>query len=145
MTEAAFVRNASLAFALTVGPTMTWAESVPLLRQAKPVFERAAKAAKAEIRKNGIAGFNGVLQDCYDHSMIRQDLKSVQYCFAMHIAAIQYDRAVIESLGGEGSSPGMDLADAFDMAAPTLRRVGYEWTDEIRAVLQAWIDSFTKG
>jgi hypothetical protein len=30
------------------------------------------------------------------------------------------------------------------MAAPTLRRVGYESSDEILSVLQAWIDIFMK-
>jgi len=144
LTKTAFLGTASLALALTIMPTISWAEAPPLLSKAKSVFERAARSAVAEIRKNGIAGLNGKLQDCYDRSMIRRDLSRVQYCFAMHIAAIQHDRAVIALLGGEGSSSGMDLADAYEMAAPTLRRVGYESSDEILSVLQAWIDIFMK-
>ena len=76
--------------------------------------------------------------------MIRRDLGRVQYCFAMHIAAFQHDRSVIALLGGEGSSAGMDLADAYEMAAPTLRRAGYDSSDEILSVLKAWIDAFMK-
>ena len=142
--KTAFLGKASLAFALTILPTVSWAEPVPLLPKAKAVFERAVRAVMAEIKKDGIAVLNGKLQDCYDRSMIRRDLSRVQHCFAMHIAAIQYDRFVIELLGGEGSSPGMDLADAVDMAAPTLRRAGYDSSDEILSVLQAWIDAFMK-
>ncbi|MBM6580597.1 hypothetical protein ILT44_10430 [Microvirga sp. BT689] len=142
--KAAILRNLLFAFTLIGASRLASAESLSLLSQAKPVFERAAKSAIAEIRKSGIAGLNAVLQDCYDRSMIKQDLRGVQYCFAMHIAAIQYDMAVIESLGGKGSSEGMDLADAFNMAAPTLRRAGYESAGAIQSVLQAWIDSFIK-
>ena len=144
MNKAAPLKNSLAAFVLILAPTVAGAETPPLLPQAKPAFERAVKAATAEIKKNGIAGLNGVLQKCYERSKIRQDLKGVQYCFAMHIAAIRYDMAVIESLGGQGSSEGMNLADAFDMAAPTLRRVGYTSSDEIQSVLQAWIDTFIK-
>ncbi len=144
MNKTACLKKAFLASMLAIVPTISWAEPPPLLQKAKPVYERAARSAAAEIRKNGIAGLNGTLQDCYDRAMIKRDLSRVQYCFAMHIAAIQYDRGVIAQLGGEGSSSGMDLADALDMAAPTLRRAGYDGSDEILSVLQAWIDAFMK-
>ena len=142
MPKATFLARACLVFALALIPAIAHAETIPFLPEARPVFERAAKASIAEIKKHGVAGLNGMLQDCYDHSMIKQDLEAVQYCFAMHIAAIQYDMAVIKSLGGEGSSPGMDLEDAFEMASPTLRRAGYTSTGEIRTVLQSWAMAF---
>jgi hypothetical protein len=142
LNKATSLRQVSLAVVLAMTPAIVYGDTIPLVSKARPVFERALKASLAEIKKHGIAGLNGTLQDCYDHSMIKQDLKAVQYCFAMHIAAIQYDMAVIKSLGGEGSSSGMDLEDAFEMASPTLRRVGYKSTEEIRSVLQAWAAAF---
>ena len=142
MNTATNFRKALPALILALISASAHADPVPLLSKARTVFDRAFKASIGEIKKHGIAGLNGTLQDCYDHSMIKQDLKAVQYCFAMHIAAIQYDMAVIKSLGGEGSSSGMDLEDAFEMASPTLRRVGYKSTEEIRSVLQAWAAAF---
>jgi len=117
------------------------AETAPLLSEARPLFRRAALQAFAEIRRHGIAGLNGTLQDCYGRARDGLDLKGVQFCFAMHVAAIRIDREVIRSLGGEGSSPGMELTDALDMAAPTLHRAGYT---DAPFVLQAWIDHFSK-
>jgi hypothetical protein len=142
LNKATSFGQVSLAFVLAMTPAIVYGDTIPLISKARPVFERALKASLAEIKKHGIAGLNGTLQNCYNRSMIKQDMEAVQYCFAMHIAAIQYDMAVIKSLGGEEASSGMDLEDAFEMASPTLRRSGYNSTGEIRAVLQAWAMAF---
>ncbi|MCB8819265.1 hypothetical protein [Microvirga rosea] len=138
------LRKAIFVVFLSTTSMVAQAGTVPLLPRAQKVFKKAGPTALAEIKKNGIAGLNGTLQDCYGRAAKQPDLKAVQYCFAMHVAAMRYDMAVIQSLGGQGSSSGMDVSDAVEMASPAFHHVGYADAGEILSILESWIDAFLK-
>lgn len=127
---------AALAIILASGTVQ--AQSVPLLDEAPSTYIRARNNAYKQHQKAGMAGLRDSVLQCYSIFERKKELRTAQYCYALHLSSIMIDKDVMKVIGSDKSTVGFSQRDLLDTGDRAMVTLGYN-REQRNMMLVLWL------